>query len=88
MSFLDVCFQVTCLDDFWSDSGVSGTPKTSIWLERGSKNKFFTEVGILMTLGSILDSFGRQKGSLWGLGARRGVPLAPFWDIVLEVISE
>ena len=42
--FWDFCFKVTFLDDFRSDSGVSGTGKTSVSLERGCKNKVFTEV--------------------------------------------
>ncbi len=75
MSFLDVCFQVTFLDDFWSDSGVSGTPKTSIWFERGSKNKFFTEVGILMTLGSILEVNLEAKGITLGPLGRTWAPI-------------
>ena len=76
---MDVCFQVTFLDDFWSDSGVSGTPKTSIWLERGSKNKFFTEVGILMTLGFILEVTLKAKGITLG---PLGRPWAPIGTIL------
>ncbi len=48
--FFGYLFPGHFLDDFWSDSRVSGTPKTSIWLERGSKNKFFTEIGIQSAL--------------------------------------
>jgi hypothetical protein len=55
-------FKVTFLDDFRSDSGVLGTLKTSIWRERGCKNKYFTEVGIMMILGSILEVTLGAKG--------------------------
>ena len=75
MSFLDVCFQVTFLDDVWSDSGVSGTPKTSIWLERGYKNTFFTEVGSLMTLGSILEVILEAKAITLGPWGASWAPL-------------
>ena len=66
MSFLDVCFQVTFLDDVWSDSGVSGTPKTSIWLERGYKNKCFTEVVFSITLLFILEVILEAKAITLG----------------------
>ena len=62
--FSDVCFKVTFLDDFRSDSGVPGTLKTSIWRERGCKNQFFTEIGILMILGSVLEVILEAKGGL------------------------
>ena len=61
---MDVCFKVTFLDDFRSDSRVPGTLKTSIWRERGCKNQFFTEVGILMILGSVLEVILEAKGGL------------------------
>ena len=51
--FWDVCFKVTFLDDFWSDYGVSGTLKTSIWHESGCKNNYFVEMCFVTILGSI-----------------------------------
>ena len=50
--FFGCLFKVTFLDDFRSDYGVPGIRKTSIWHERGCKNKFFSEVGILMETGT------------------------------------
>ena len=43
----------------------SGVPKTSIWCQRGCKNKLFTEVGILLILESIIDVFGLPLQFSW-----------------------
>ena len=64
--FFGCLFKVTFFDDFRSDSRVPGTLKTSIWRERGCKNQFFTEVGILMILGSVLEVIWKQK-EVWDL---------------------
>ena len=51
------CFQVTFLNDFGVWIWTSGDSKPSIWCEMGCKNQLFTEVGILMILGSFFDVF-------------------------------
>ena len=48
---MGVCCEVGFLDDFGSDSGVSGTGKTSVWRWSGCKNQVLTEVYILMIFG-------------------------------------